>query len=789
MAFAEWRKGRLAASVFVLLLGLGGTALYAQFLNGVQPIRHWLAVDLLPLWFAVLVFSAAAMSFGRFLLDRVFALPVTPALEAAVLSMMVGTVAFVSCMFLAGVLGLFGPTFALLLPAAFLTVGARSGWQLLRRIREESARSPHTYLSTAAAGFGLICLGLQYLALMTPEAINYDATWHHLKVAQDYARWGEIRPFPGDYNPALPHLTGVLHTWGFLLPGLSRGQRWMLVLHLEFSLFLWTLAGIAAGVQRVLGDYTQRSSWAAFFLFPIIFVYDSNLGGAADHVFAFFVMPTLLATLDLCRTFSRSACVLVGIGLGATALTKYQVVYLGGPIALLLAFSWVHAGVRHYFRSRTGQTGDAAWLRARRDWLWAPAWVAASFFVVFLPQPALNIAFHHNPVYPFMQRVFTASTPTVPNGWYYVANIFQDKNWVPPGDFGDQLRHAARLFFTFSFEPHYTFTKNVPAFGSLFTLLLPGLLVVRRRGALFQAAFLASGALFLWALTFNVDRNLQTFAPAIVCVTAAVLIELWDLGVLARVGLVPLIALQLVWGGDAPFYSAYDRLRASMDQIRRSYEGRGKGRLDSYGSGLGSLGESLPKDAVVLLHGQHVSLGLDRDVVLDWTGFQGLVSYSGLRTPRQLWDYFRQRGITDLLYVPGGKIASSKQEEVLFNALATRHGSSRHSAGYRLVSLSKTPPPPEQPYRVLVLGLGTYANGLYDVTRLDTIEDMPERLRRYAAPEQPFGNENALELLGQADAVISAGRSPSVDGWDTELNARFERSVQFPNAYTLWLRR
>ena len=781
------RIKRLVPSVLVLLLGVFGTAIYADVLSDVQPIESWLVWQLLPLWLAVIVFCAAATSFGRFLLERGLKMPAAPALEAAVLSMAVGTIAFVLCLFVAGLLGLYGAAFSLLLPALFLLIGARSGWQLLQRLRRDSARAPHTWLTTAAAGFGLVCLGLQYLPLLTPDALNYDSTWHHLKVAQDYARWRAIRPFPGDYNPALPHLTGVLHTWGFLLPGLHQAQRWMLALHLEFGLFLWTLAGVAAGVQRLLARYELRSTWAAFFLFPIIFVYDSNIGGAADHVFAFFVMPTLLALLLACRTFSRSACIVLGMCLGASALTKYQVVYLALPVLAYFAGAWAFTGLRRRFVPPAMDEVAAAGVR--RAWLLAPLFVAASGLVVFSPQPLINVLFHRNPVYPFLQTVFTASTPSVPDGWLYVANIFQDKTWVPRGGWLQKLEHAVRLFFTFSFEPHYTFTKNVPAFGSLFTLLLPGLLVVHKRRALAPAAFVASGAVLLWAITFNVDRNLQTFAPVLVCVTAALIVELWQLGFLARLGLVPLIALQLAWGGDAPFYSSYDRLRSSLDLIRTSYEGRAAGRLDGYRSHYVAIGQALPKDAVVLLHGSHISLGIDRDVLLDWTGFQGLIHYRHVRTPRELWDYYRSLGITHLLYAPGERPASSKQEEVLFHALAVEHGGApRTFGGYRLVALSERPPA-ERPYRVLTLGLGTYGDGLYEISKLGTIEPLPEQLKVYAKPDQPLSNDNALELLQSADAVVSAGSSLSVASWDAELKANFETVVRYSGAFGLWLRR
>jgi len=166
------------------------------------------------------------------------------------------------------------------------------------RLWHRLSSSRRGLLPTAVSAFGILCVGVIYLGLLSPESVNYDATWYHLRIAQDYARWGRIRPFY-DYSAIVPQLASIVHTWGYLVPGLDGAPRWMMALHIEFALFLWTLVGVAAGIQRLIGDFTLPATWASFFLFPIIFVYDSNIGGAADHVSAFFAMPVVLATLRL----------------------------------------------------------------------------------------------------------------------------------------------------------------------------------------------------------------------------------------------------------------------------------------------------------------------------------------------------------------------------------------------------------------------------------------------------------------------------------------------------------
>jgi hypothetical protein len=279
---------------------------------------------------------------------------------------------------------------------------------------------------------------------------------------------------------------------------------------------------------------------------------------------------------------------------------------------------------------------------------------------------------------------------------------------------------------------------------------------------------MSAGALLVWAFTFNVDRNLQAFLPLLVAVTAALLVQLWRLGWVARAGLIPLVALQVIWGGDALFYSSHDRLRFRSEYL--------------------ALDDALPESSTVLLHSFHVSLGINRKVVLDWTGFQGLVSYESVRTPRELFDYYRARGITHLLDVPGLMGAPSKQEEVLFHALRARHGLEPRQFGrYRLTALPKTPPPAQAPFLVLCLGIG-YKDGLYPIERLGTNEYLPAKLKRIERPKESATSDNRAALIARADAVV-IGRAPSWDETRNRLGGDFERAVDYPGFFSVYVRR
>jgi hypothetical protein len=700
--------------------------------------------------------------------------------------MAVGTVGFTLAMYVGGAMALFTPTFALLLALAMLVLGGYDEYRLLLRLRREMLEARTTALTSTAAVFGIVCIGLVYLSLITPSAVNYDSAWYHLRIAQDYARWGRIAPFY-DYNACVPHLASILYTWGYLVPGLTVAQRWLMALHLEFALLLWTLAGVVAGVQRLLGDNKIRGTWVVFFLFPMIFVYDSNLGGAADHVLAFFSVPMVLATFLVLKGFTKERCALLAITLAGATLTKYQAAYVIGPLVAVILIAWVRAWVRlflgNYGRERPFYVHNLKWS-----------------FIVLVSVGALcvaphfikNYVFYRNPVYPFLPNVFTSSRPSVPHASEYVNHIFTDRSWIPAGTLWEKFKHAVELFFTFSFKPHYSCINYVPTFGSLFTLLLPGLFLVHPRRSTILTSIIGTAALLIWGMTYNVDRNLQTFMPILVCVTGALLVGLWRLGTLARVGLVPLVALQLLWGADVPFLpangsycSGSDRLSSSIALIRSGFEGHAKSRFDNYFGNFVAIGQELPKNAKVLLHAAHQSLGIDRDILLDMAGFQGLISYDNTRTPRELFDYYRSLGITHIVDGPGHGEAT-RQEEALYYTFLTRYCESLNNKGGRVFAMPITAPPAEAPYQVLSLGVQGYADGLYPISALNAPEHLPQQLRNYSAPTRPLAQANASSLLSLAQlALLATARNADVN---TELANGFEQ-IHTADGVTVYARR
>lgn len=746
-------RPRLAA-LGVTVIGLIGAYAFARFLDDIYEIRLWLVWRLVALWFWVLLWNLGCVSFGAFLLARL-RLRDLPALEAAVFSMATGVVGFAIAMFAGGALGWYKPVFAIALSVAMTASGARDLVPIAKRLWAEW-REPEqpSLLAKAIAAAGTICVGIVYLGVLSPDALNYDATWSHVVIAQEYARAGRMIPFLADYNRNVPHLASLIYTWGYLVPGKREALSWMFALQSEFSLWVWTLAAVAAGLRAILAEPLLRRGWVCFFLFPAIFVYDNNLGGASDHVCGFFSIPIALATLRVCERFQPGWAVVFALACAGAVLTKLQALFLVLPACLVLAFFWLWQMGLQLRARRTGTDVMAA--ASMRDLLWAPAIVTVVGIGAFAPHLLRQFIFYKNPFYPFMQDVFVHSTPTVPNAAYLVNRALADPLYQPQGTLFEKMLHSAELFVTFSFVPHYSFSRDMPIFGSLFTLLFPCLIFLRN-ARLWTFGAIAGGAVFVWGMVYNVDRNLQAFMPVLVCVTGAIVIMSWQMGWWARIGLVPVVTLQLVWGSDALFFSQQERLNQAMDLIKSGYEGNAHKRFADFRGWHLRATRALPVDARVVLHTELTSLGLKREVLLDNTGFQGLFHYDHLETPRQMYQYFKTFGVTHMIDLPDGAAAPTSQEEVLWDILIARYATKVEDIGaLRISKMPDAPPPEAAPLRVVSIGQEGYQDGIYPITKLSTIRFLPEWERRYAEPDEKLNEDKRRwhEVIAKADAVI-----------------------------------
>ena len=777
-------RRRLAASVATLILCLVAVLIYAGRLNQSYAIGDWLFWRIAALWLYGALLVGACASCGFALLSRLRTPGSLPFVETLTTSVGLGLVCFTFGMYMGGALGLYGPWFALLVPGVLCAAGARGLgrylWDSYRQWRQRPRR-PTNPLVIAASAWGGLCVAVIYVGVLTPEAIGFDPAWYHLPIAQDYARHGGIIPF-ADYNRAFPHLASLLHTWAYTVPGLSTPLRWMLALHNEFFFFVWTLAGVGAVARWLLDEGHVPGAWAGLFLFPGIFVHDIHIAGGADHFLAFFAPILFLATVRAIEDFSNRSCAIVGIVAGGAVLTKYQAIYMIAGSGALIAVSWL--------RQVVAERSDGRRLSQvlRGPLTTGPATIIVVGLLVTAPHFLKNTAFYNNPVYPFAQDVFTASTPTVPDAAELVRTVFQEDRWQPQGDLGDKLWNAVKLFFTFSFEPHYSRTKNFPIIGSLFTLLLPSLLFLAKPRRLWLAVAWCFVAIVVWGSTYLVDRYLVSIVPVMAAATVVMLIRLWRFGWIARAGIIPLVALQVIWAGDATVYSNTHRLQSSMALVRSGYAGDTDAVFAKYRSAYRKLSDALPRDARVLLHSARLCLGIDRDLTYDITGAQGLISYAGIAGPRELYDYYRSLGFTHLVYTPNNRPPMVRQADVLFLELVHHYGvAPKNFGGYRLVELPQAPPPDDSGYDVLMVGMGGYRDGLYPVETLSTAQKGSRSHQIFADPliETAADDPKLAELLQQVRAVLVRGSVPPAIS--VALGHRFMVAARYSRQHTVYI--
>jgi hypothetical protein len=772
----------------VLLTAIAGVGLYAGVVNRRYPVSDWLAWRILPLIGYVLLFELACVSGGSFVLFRLLKIRTASLLEAALFARATGVALFASLFYVAGALGLFETWFALLFATGFVLVGARDlVWRLRVELRVGRFRRPRgpavRWLGALAGMFGAVGFFLLYLQSMTPEAINFDASWYHLPIAQDYAREGKLVPFYGDYNRAFPHLNSIVYTWGFLMPKLSAPLQWMMALHLEMAFVVWKAVGVAAAARWMLSGKRTPGLWAVFFLFPGVFVYDQNPGGSSDHFLGFFAAPVLIAAGRAVTSLGRRYCALLGLLLGGALLTKTQAIYLIGAAGAILGVRWVQLSGRLLARRLGRPVGFSVPLR---ELLIAAGLVLGLMVLVSLPHFAKNAVFYRDPVYPFAQRFFDAYPEHAKSALLF-EKIYPNYPHLPKGE--GLMRHlnALRLFFTFSFDPHYSFTKEVPNMGSLFTLLLPGALLCRRVGRIWIGIGASFVAIMVWAETYTGDRYLQGLITIPIAVTAALLVRLWSSGWLSRIGVSLLVSFQLIYGGDAPFYSGHKRMLASLELLRSGYENRRQDsqRFDKFRSGHTKLSKSIPSGAVLLARNYRTTLGIDHPIVFDIQAWQALVFYEPLKSPAQFWDLLKSRGITHLLFPKGQRPPDHLQAAILFAELARAGGDRLHGGGLTVVALPETRPPEGDEYLVVVMSVPGYRDGLYPVdslTRYDRDKRNLVNIKPKPLEALEKGGKNLEDLLSRASAAVRGKRAKSLSAPDFEDVERF-------SAYTVLLRK
>ncbi len=730
----RWRRRILT----VLLLA--AAAGFAAYVSHFYSIRRWLFWRYVGYWLGAGAWALACFSFGHRALARVFAGTMRKT-EQLMLAAPLGAFAFGLAIFFVGLAhGLNIVTFVVL-PAAFFAFGARGVLEDLDKIRRHTRRAGPPRVRASALpllALSLIALALVYVQTLHPLGFTFDARWYHMTIAQRYALSGKVYPFPeGFWNAAWPHLFSYQYTWAFLLPSPEIFDRLELCAHLEVLVFLMTLAQVPVVVRRLVPGTRVGLTWMVFLLFPGIYLYDGNLNGGADHFAAFFAIPIALMFWRTYRTFRPANVAVFAAVAAAAAMTKYTAMPLAALPASVLLCRGLWLAVRRRDRSAFRATGVLVGLSLAFT---APNWLA-------------NIIWYGDPVYPMLHK-YLPSHPYVPETATKLKFLHGTSR---PGSFTlHGIRDALKTTATFSFVPNdwETFHRDVPVFGSLFTLTIPLLPFLRGARRFVWLYAMAMGAIFMWYFISHYDRYLQASLPWLVAATACTLTAVGQLGGWVRWAPVPLVALQAIWGGDTPFISTHNMVGDSaLRNVAKFLESgfrQQQDRLRVY-EPMPSLGEAVPKDAVLLVHDISAVLGTDRNWVSDLT--QSRISYGRLVNSSAIDHTLKALGVTHVAWAT----MDLSYTDTVAGDLAFLHYAinetieQRAVAGYTVAKLPpKSPDDARADYEVAYFSCGSpYISGIYRLSQLRLLGSDPQAPPTPVAPLPP-----AEEAMARSELVV-----------------------------------
>jgi hypothetical protein len=753
---------RVVPWLALLVLGLS-SYLLAGIFGATSKLETWLFWRYAGVWACCLVFVVACYSAGSWLLTRLSETD-EGGVERFTLAISTGVFAFFGLAALLGFLHAYGSVTFVLMPVLLLALGGRQLWQELQawraRWREEPGWLSLRPIELAAFGIGAIALFVIYLGVLVPDNAAYDSRWYHLALAENYAVAGGItRSVEGAATATVPHLSSIIYAWAFCLPWGGLFERVELAQHLEFVIFVLTLPGLVALVRHLVPGVKANAAWLAMFVFPSVFVYDSSLHGAADHIAALWSIPTYLTFLRAYQRLSQRACLLFAVQVSGVLLSKYTAaIAVVAPILVL--------GVR------------GLWLTARsfraKPRNFAPllglATTLGAGLVLTTPHWLKNLIWHSDPFYPILHRHLPSRPWT--SGSDYLFQVYQSIAWAATGTTGEKLKGMAKALYDHSYALYNwgDFHGAYPVFGSLFTfglVLLPVLAGTRR---VWSLVLMTHVGIAMWFWLFHAERYLQALVPWMAAVVVSLAILAWRAGWAARAGVLLLGGLQIVWGLDMIFWPLHrmtgkSQVGMANDFFAKGYGTGGASRVKPF-EDYAAIGRALPPGAKVLVHHEHPHLGINAQTVNDAPRIQYGLSYVELGSPQAVDRWLRDNGVTHLMWQKGVVYGEEPVgADLVFHAYA--HGLPIvASHGIRsLAKLPARPPAPRRPDALVYLCDGSYRHGTYPIAALDMSPyPLPGFVKTYPAPRVPYvpGDEAALSALGYAIVNTACPGAPAL---------------------------
>jgi len=713
------RQGATALSLALALVAL------IYWTGEFVPFGEWIAWRLFVHTTLACAFLLSALGAGLFVLRLIDRGP-TRTDERVVLGLALGVLATFLLIFLTGLAGGLGSTFFFALPLVLAGLGGRElirlGRHQARVLRRYGFRlfRPRSYVEGAGIVLGLLGCLLLYAQMATPLNLGADTHWYHLPIAEHYATSGKISAFvEGWYPGAYPQLASILYTWAFCLPFGVLVDKTFLVSHLEWVFFVATLACLGVLARRVSGSGRFPYAGAVLFLFPGIFVYDSGLIGAADHILAFFVPALGLALYRFLRWRTSGAAVILALVLSTAALCKSQGVYFVPFVAACVLYVMIrHREIR------------------------APLLLAAVALLATSPHWAKNWIWYGDPVYPLLHSAFP-SPGTYEGAMDLLPQGLQEPRFRPQEEGLEFWGELLRTSVDFSFVPHNwkPFHGERPVFGFLYTLFLPVLFFQKKVKRVLLLAAGVQCAVAVWFATFQQDRYLQAALPWMVVVTVVALHRVWASGLLLRVMASAVVLFQLVYALDLPFLQTHamaggSPLTRSIQFAAAGHEGQHeKRRLRIWGT-LQDAAKVIPSDANLLVHDVQEMLGLGVPTVSDRLRWQSRIHYARGETARGAAQMLKELGTTHVLWpiTPSLFRVDDLANEIAYADLMRRFaGKSQRFGRFKVASWSSIEPSkvPERALRVGVVSCKRHLRtGVYLVGDLARGKAPIEKLNR-----------------------------------------------------------
>lgn len=733
---------RNVALSLVLFATLAALAWYVDRFHAIRAWQFWRYSGALLL---ALTWGLSCTVLGKKLLHVVVGTPLRLGDQLA-LAFPLGALCWGLAMFVLGLLGLLGWPLLVLMPGACLVWGGRMSLRSCRRwlvhVGQRQLPQSQVLLTTVATVATSYALALLYLPLLAPESMSYDARWYHLPIAEHYVAAGRVEPFrEGWWLGAYPHLASYLYTWAFLLPKVTVFDRVMVAANMEFVCLLGTLAALPAFVRWLLRGRRVRFAWLGLFLFPKLFLYDSNLNVGADHIAALFAIPIALAAARFLPRFDWRWGVLLGTFVSAACLTKYTAVIIVVFPALAVAL-----------RSLT-----MPFVQRGFGWSWGLLACGGTVLALTGAHWLKNWIWYGSPMYPAMRDAFGVElwTPEATGAYEEFLRIMAGPR---PGL--DGVKDALLTTLTFAFKPndYSLFHRDWPVFGFLFTATLPVLLLLRKTTRIWATHAAVMTGIFVWFLVNHYDRFLQAALPWMAGATVATLALIWRLRFWpARAALGALVAFQLVWGSDVPYFPTHNQLgdspiRAALKRLASGFT-REVGRFEVF-QPWSQIGRDLPRNSTVLVHEMTFHLGLQARSVQDMG--VGDLSYAELLQPAELHARYLDLGVTHVMWATGSSIGShSWASDLIFFEYVSKLPAPKSYGSLSVAALPTEAPRARQHPLVLAHSCpGELRDGYYE---LSALKDYPVTPRAQPQRELARGEWDLPEIERSVGFLIVNG--------------------------------